>query len=170
MSKHPLRLDLALVGAAERRRDHALAAQPLGARAAEHALQPGQRLLDRAVDVVAVVALRRARKHVDLVEALARAQRVLQPALVRDQHRHADALGRVDRRASTSAASASCGITSARTKLVASMRRSPVRMSAFEQADLVGGGDDLGLVLEAVARADLADAHLGRAGGSRRSP
>ena len=33
-------------------------------------------------------------------------------------------------RASTSSASASCGITSARTKLVTSMRRSPVRVSA----------------------------------------
>ena len=59
-------------------------------------LQAGQGLLDRAVDVVAVVALGRAEEDVDLVEALARAQRVLQPAHVGDQHRHAHALGRVD--------------------------------------------------------------------------
>ena len=50
-------------------------------------------------------------------------------------------------------------MTSARTKLVASMRRSPVRMSASMSRTLSSVAIDLGLVLEAVARADLADAH-----------
>ena len=37
----------------------------------QHALEPGQRLLDRAVDVLAVVGLRRRQEDVDLVEPLA---------------------------------------------------------------------------------------------------
>ena len=70
--EHPLRRHVALVGAAEGDRDHALAAQALGlARAAEHALEPGQRLLDRAVHVRAVVRLGRRQEDVDLVEAVA---------------------------------------------------------------------------------------------------
>ena len=61
-------------------------------------------------------------------------------------------------RASTSAASASCGITSARTKLVDLEPLQPgARRAASISRDLVVGRDDLGLVLEAVARADLAD-------------
>jgi hypothetical protein len=59
----------------------------------------------------------------------------------------------------TSAASASCGITSARTKLVTSSRFSPVRASMVDQRDLVRGRDHLGLVLEPVAGSDLADPH-----------
>ena len=50
---------VALVGAAEGDGDDALAAQPLLAGAAQHALEPGERLLDRAVDVLAVVGLAR---------------------------------------------------------------------------------------------------------------
>ena len=68
--EHALGRDVALVGAAERRRDHALAAQPRLARARQHDLQPGERLLDRAVDVLAVVRLRGGQEHVDLVERL----------------------------------------------------------------------------------------------------
>ena len=57
MLEHPLGRHVALVGAAEDDRDHALAAQPRLARAAETRSQPGQRLRDRAVDVLAVVGL-----------------------------------------------------------------------------------------------------------------
>ena len=53
---------------------------------------------------------------------------------------------------STSRASASCGITSGRTKLVTSMRCRPVRTS-----DLALRGDRLGLVLKPVARTHLPD-------------
>ena len=69
--EHPLDRDLALVGTAEAGRDHALAAQPLGQRALDHPLEPGQRLVDRAVDVLAVVGLRGGEEEVDLVEAVA---------------------------------------------------------------------------------------------------
>src|SRR4051812_28506976 len=51
---------VALVGAAEADADDALAAQARLAGARQHALQPAQRLLDRAVDVLAVVRLARA--------------------------------------------------------------------------------------------------------------
>ena len=94
--EHPLGRDVALVGAAEGDRDHALAAQALAAGAGEHGLEPGQRLLDRAVDVLAVVGLGGAEEDVDLVEALALAERVLEPLLVRDQHGDRDVARRVD--------------------------------------------------------------------------
>ncbi len=83
---------LALVGAAEGGRDHALAAQPRLARGRQRPLQPRQRLLDRAVDVLAVVGLRGGEEDVDLVEAVAQRQRPLQPALVGDQDREGDAV------------------------------------------------------------------------------
>ena len=107
--EHALGRHVALVGAAERRRDHPLAAQPRLARPGEHALQAGERLGDRAVDVLAVVGLRGRQEDVDLVERgpargsrLAQRERPVQAALVGDQHRHAH-LGRARRsRASTS--------------------------------------------------------------------
>ena len=61
-------------------------------------------------------------------------------------------------RSSTSSASASWGITSARTKLVTSRRLHAGAREQVDQPHLLVGGDDLRLVLEAVAGADLADA------------
>ncbi len=55
--EHALDRNLALVRTPEAGRDHALAAQLLGDRPLDHALEPGQRFLDRAVDVLAVVGL-----------------------------------------------------------------------------------------------------------------
>ncbi len=55
--QHALRRHAALIRAAEGGRNHALAAQALRACAPENRLQPGQRLGDRAVDVLAVVRL-----------------------------------------------------------------------------------------------------------------
>ena len=70
--EHPLGGHVPLVGAAERGRDHALAAQPLRpARARTCAPRPGERLLDRAPDVLLVVGLRRRQEAVDLLEARA---------------------------------------------------------------------------------------------------
>ena len=138
--EHALGRHVALVGAAEGDRDHALAAQPPAPRAAEHALEPGQRLLDRAVDVVAVVRLGGRQEHVDLVEAVA-----LRRARCRARARSGSAPTARRRRArrcaaSTSAPSASCGITSARTKLVTSSRRSPVRASSSISRTLASVG------------------------------
>ena len=96
--EHALGRHLALVGAAEAGRDHALAAQALVARALDHALEPGERLVDRAVDVLAVVGLRGGEEEVDLVEAVALGERPLEPALVRDQDRVGDAVAALDRR------------------------------------------------------------------------
>ena len=121
---------VALVGAAEGGGDDGLAAQALLAGAREHALQPGERLRDRAVDVLAVVGLRGGEEDVDLVKARA----VLAGALSRPRSLGISTLTETPSgmsiRSSTSAASASCGITSGRTKLVTSRRRSPVRASA----------------------------------------
>ena len=61
--------------------------------------------------------------------------------------------------ASTSSASASWGMTSARTKLVDLDAPQAGAHERVDEPHLVVGGDDLGLVLEAVARTDLADAH-----------
>ena len=165
--EHALLGHLALVGAAERDRDHALAAQARCAGPRDDLLQPRERLLDRAVDVLAVVRLARREEQVDLVEQpLAR--------LLLDRERRARALSRSGsapcrrrrRRARSSAAPA-------RRRRAAGSRRaartrspragcSPVRERQSISAHLVGGVDDLGLVLEAVARADLADANVFR--------
>ena len=85
--EHALGRHVALVGAAEATsRSRPRSAAPPRARAAEHPLQPGQRLLDRAVDVLAVVGLAAPRKQLTSLEALAQRERVVQPALVGDQH------------------------------------------------------------------------------------
>src|SRR5215207_4705077 len=82
--EHALLGHVALVGAPEADADDALAAQPRVARAAEHRLEPAERLLHRAVDVLAVVGLAGAEEDVDLLEALPQLERVLQAALVGD--------------------------------------------------------------------------------------
>ena len=96
--EHPLGRHVPLVGAAERRRDHALAAQPLGPRASERPLEPGQRLLDRPADVLLVVGLRGRQEAVDLLKARAVRERPLEPALVRDQHADRDLVAAADAR------------------------------------------------------------------------
>src|SRR4051794_16599120 len=149
--------DLALVGAAEARADHALAAQARLAGARQHALQPGQRLLDRAVDVLAVVGLGAAQEDVDLLEAVAQLERVVQAALVGDEHRDGDVGG--DPRALEDLAA----VGELRDDVGAHEARDLEALEAavrerLDQTDLVVGGDDLGLVLKAIARADLADA------------
>ena len=122
---------------------------------------------DRAVDVAQVVRLGRRQEDADLVEAVAQLERVIEAARVRDEHAARDAVAGRRSPSSTSRASASCGMTSARTKLVTSMRRSPVRARRSMSATLSAVAIDLGLVLEAVARADLADLRPGRRPASR---
>ena len=97
--EHAVGLDVPLVRAAEGHRDDALAAQPRLAGARQHALEAGQRLLDRAVDVRAVVRLARGQEDVDLVERPALAavrveqrERRVEPPLVRDQDADRDVL------------------------------------------------------------------------------
>ena len=158
---------MALVRAAERSRDHAFAAQPRLARAAEDAVQPAQRLLDRAVDVLAVVRLAGAQEDVDLVEAFAQLERGVQPALVRDEDGDAHAVGNIDslehlRRVSQ--LRDDVGTDEAR-------RLEPPQAGTRESVDqphLVGGRDDLRLVLEAVAGTDLAHPRRCRQRGHRR--
>ena len=70
-AEDPLGRHLALVGAAEGGRDDALAAQALGDRGGDHPVELGERLVDRAVDVLPVVGLRRGEEDADLVEVLA---------------------------------------------------------------------------------------------------
>ena len=132
--------------------------QALRGGAVDHALQAGQRLLDRAVDVRAVVRLARAQEARDRLEALAQRQRVVEAPLVRDQHAGDDAVGQVD-------ATQDLGrVGQLRHDVRPHERRDLEAAKAgarerVDQAHLVVGGDDLRLVLEPVARPDLADAH-----------
>ena len=137
--------------------DHALAAQALLARAGDHPLQPAQRLLDRAVHVLLVVGLARGEEQVHLGEAVAQLERVVEPALVGDQHRHRHVVGDVRSAQHLGAVGElgdHVGAHEAR-DLEAPQARARERL---DQLDLGRGRDHLGLVLEAVARADLADA------------
>ena len=138
----------------------------LVAGAAQDDLEAGERLGDRAVDVLAVVGLRRRQEDVDLLEALRRAQRVVQPALVGDQDRDRDVVGAVD------AGQHLVGVGQLRDDVGAheARRLDAPQPGAHERVDephLVVGRDDLRLVLKAVARADLADAHALRKLGHR---
>ena len=62
-------------------------------RGLENALEAVERLGDRAVDVLAVVGLRGGEEDADLVEAITNRERVVEPALVRDQDRERDVAG-----------------------------------------------------------------------------
>ena len=148
---------LALVGTAEAGRDHALAAHPRVAGGADRFLEPGQRLRDRAVDVLAVVGLRGREEEVHLLEAVAELESVLEPPPVRDQDRVGDTLAPARSASAPRPASASCGITSGRTNEVSSIRLRPGLAEQADQPDLLLGRDHLGLVLEAVAGPNLAD-------------
>ena len=90
------------------------------------------------------------------MEALAQRQRVVEAALVRDQHARRDVVGKLD------AAQHLARVRQLRDHVGAHERRDleaaqPGTPERVDQAHLVVRGDDLGLVLEAVARADLAD-------------
>ena len=127
------RVDVALVGTAEGDAITASARRPSPARAAITRSSAAQRLLDRAVDVGAVVRLAGRQEAVDLVEALALLERVLEARARWGSAPSRDTPSGTSTRSSTSAASASCGITSARTKLVTSRRRTPVRAEQVDQ-------------------------------------
>ena len=129
ISKHALRRHLALVrDSRTRSRSRPRSEAPPRAPRAIVRSQARERLGDRAVDVLAVVGLRRGEEEVDLVEAVAVGERALEPLLVRDQDRVARRPSGRSIASSTSSASASCGITSGRTNEVTSSRsqaRSP---------------------------------------------
>ena len=106
----------------------------------EHATQSAQRVGDRPPDVLGVVGLGGGQEAVDLVEARAVGERA-------DRDRARSGSGRSPRRCRADRPpraprppSASCGITSARTKLVTSRRRSPVAPSSSISATLVAVG------------------------------
>ena len=127
----------------------------------------GERLLDRAVDVLAVVRLGGAQEDVDLVDAVAVRERVVEPALVRDQHAHAHVVRELDRLQHLG------GVGELRDHVGAHEARhleppSPCGASCSISRTLSSVGDHLRLVLEAVARADLADAR--RAPAARLRP
>ena len=168
--EHALARDDALVRAAEARRDDRLDAQPGVARARDDPLEAVERRGDRAVDVAQVVRLGRRQEDADLVEALAQLERVVQAARVRDEHAARDAVRDVDRRqhlARVGELRDDVGAHEAR-DLDAPQ---PGAREPVDQRDLVGGRDDLRLVLQAVARADLADRDAScRQHGSRAQP
>jgi hypothetical protein len=104
------------------------------------------------------VGLRGAQEDVDLLEALAPAERVLEPLLVRDQHGDRDVAGRAD------GVEHLLGVRELGDHVRAHEARDLEALEAgagelVDQPHLLVGGDRLRLVLEAVAGADLADAH-----------
>ncbi len=165
--KDPLRLDAPLVGTAERDRDDApRSADPSPRARASTGSSPVERLLDRAVDVRPVVRLARREEDVDLVEGRApgaalasrSASAVSRPRLVRDQDADRDLGRHVDR-----AQDLGC-VGELRDHVGPHEARDldPAQAGAGEPSisrTLSAVGDDLRLVLEAVARPDLADPH-----------
>ena len=112
------------------------------------------------------MGLRGREEDADLVEAVALRERVLEPALVRDQDGEGDALGPLDRGEHLGA------VGELRDHVGADERGhlDPLQARVDEhpdQPDLLGRRDHLGLVLEAVSRADLADPDLGREAAHR---
>ena len=93
------------------------------------------------------------------ISAEARRERALEAARVRDERAEGDAGAAASSTPASSSASASCGIHLGETKLVISMRVRPASHERVDEAQLALDGDDRGLVLEAVARADLVDRH-----------
>jgi hypothetical protein len=157
--QHALARHLPLVGAPERHRDHALAAEPLVPRPVDHPLEARQRLLNRPVHVLPVVGLRGGQEEVDLVEGIPHFQRVVEPALVRDEHRHGHVVGDVRRAQDLRAVGQLGNHVGAHEARDLEPPDAGARQH-LDQAHLVGRRDDFRLVLEAVPRADLADAHL----------
>ena len=162
---HPAGVDDALVRAAERRRDHRRAAQAVLADRRNHPLERLERLVDAAVDVLAVVRLRRAEEDRDLVEAVAVLEGGRQASLVGHEDGQLDAVGDVD------AVQHVDRIVELRDDVGTHEARDldPAQPRPCERVDephLVLRRDALGLVLEAVARSDLPDADaLWRSGG-----
>src|SRR5206468_7194718 len=91
-----LRRHLALVWTAEAGRDHSLAAQAGVAGGTDGSLQVGQRLPDRAIDVLAVVRLGGREEEVRLLEAVPEPEGVLETLAIRDQHGIGDVVGRLE--------------------------------------------------------------------------
>jgi hypothetical protein len=116
----------------------------------------GQRVGDRAVDVVLVVGLRRAEKDDHLVEAIGVLQGGVEAALVGNEHRAGDAVG--DRDAGEHVG----GIGQLGEHIGPDEARDldatqPRARECIDQPDLVWGRDRLGLVLKAVPGTDLAN-------------
>ncbi len=156
--EHARGRDAALVGTAEGGGDDALAAQALLAGAHEHGLQRGERVGDGAVDVRAIVALRSGEEDVDLVDLPAVAERGVEATLVGDEHAHRNLLGDVH----TLQHLGGVGELGDHVGAHEARDLQPPQPGARERVDqlhLARGGDDLGLVLKAVARPDLPDPH-----------
>jgi len=150
--------NLPLIRAAERHRDHTLAAQPFLAPARDHRLETGQGLLDRPVHVPSVVDLRSRQEEADLREALTQRERVVEPALVGHEYGDGHLLGDIG----PAEHLGPIGQLGDRIGTHGAGDLEPAQSGAGEhldQAHLVGGLDHLRLVLKPVARADLADAH-----------
>jgi hypothetical protein len=102
------------------------------------------------------VGLRRRQKAVDLVKAVAVGERAVETALVGDEHAHRDCLGQrhgVENLLGVRKLGNDIGPDEARHL----QARHAALAEQLDQAHLVGRGDDLGLVLKTVARADLAN-------------
>jgi hypothetical protein len=154
--EHAVRRHVPLVGTAEDDRDHALATQALPLCAGERAANPLQRFGDRSVDVAAVVGLGGRQEDVHLIEAIALPQGAFEAAFVGDQHRVGDAVRPGDRGEHL----LGVGKLGDDVGPYERCHLEPAQSRGREEVDqshLLRGRDDLGLVLEAVARPDLAD-------------
>ena len=111
--------------------------------------------VDRHPDVVRREGVGRRGEDGDRIDA--GRLRAGQAALVRDEHRVADAARDAGGAARSSSASASCGMARGETNDVASISRRPASASSSMKRSLSAVGIGVGLVLQAVARPDLVD-------------
>ena len=160
--RHHLRRDGALVGTAHHAGDVAPHAHTRRLRRGQDRLEAGDRFGDRAVDVLLREGLGRCREHRHLLGACG--HRRLEALQVRRQHRVVHAGEFVLRRQ----AGHHLGVVG---HLRHPLRRDEGRRfdvlqarrgQPADQRQLGGGGDELLLVLQAVARADFDDAHVPR--------
>ena len=151
---------VALVGAAEATEMTASQRRPAARARGQDALEAVERLGDRAVDVAAVVGLGGAEEDVDLVEAVARARSAFsRPRSLGISTETATSSGTSIRRRTSVGVGQ---LRDARRRGRSSWPRCAAGRSgraASMSRTLSSVGDHLGLVLEAVARPDLADAH-----------
>ena len=160
--EHPLGRHLALVGAAERGRDHALAAKALGTGALDHPLEPGERLGDRAVDVRRLWVSEAERKRFTSSKRSRWASARSSPRSFGIRTEYETPSTPLDLRPAPARRRRAAAITSGRTNEVTSIRRSPVAREHPDQPHLLRRRDHLRLVLKPVAGPDLADPNAPR--------
>ena len=157
--EHATGVDRALERAAERRPERHGDADPVRLRALDDALAGDDRLLGRGARVPPVELLAHGERVVRLRQR--RRREAVVAALVEDEPGVGDALDSGWIAATTSSAPAICGTRAGWTKLTASIRGSPAAARRSTSSARTAGSSVDRVVLEAVARPDVADRHRG---------